>query len=118
MISIGNGTTTATADDVTAARLERDLNADVIVGPAGPTISQASFVGPWTGELTFLLPTLAAALALDAVIRQATATITAAGHPLHAFKFRAVNQLRVVSERAQAGIPARWTLTVPFVQVP
>lgn len=115
---ISDGVTSVTVDDVTAGRLERDLQTKIIAGGSGVTVVQPAWAAPLTGVLDILMPDLATALALDALVRAATVVIDAPGHPLDGLQFRAVTRLRIASERARPGRPARWTAGVPFVEVP
>lgn len=120
-MNLTDGTTTVPVDDVTATRLDRDLGTTTIAAASGWIVAQQpTYVGTMalTGTLEVLVPDLAAALAVDALIRAATVTLDAAGHPLDALQFRAVDRLRIVAERTVPGRAARWTVTVPFVEVP
>lgn len=115
MITITNGTTSATADLVTTARLQRATGRTAVqdlvqVGPRGPL----------SGTLVFLASTEAAALALDSVYTDAdhpVVTIDAPGEPLDDLQHAAVDILRIDTERTMEGVPCRWAVTVEFQEV-
>lgn len=118
-VTVGDQAWTAAVvtDEVTAARLERDLHTEVIDTPGGVTIAQAAHLAPLAGVLDVLAPNLATARQIDDVIRHSTATLVAPGDPLDGLTLRAVERLRLTAERTIRGVPARWVVSVPFVEV-
>lgn len=110
----GPGPVTATADMVTAARLDIPTRRTAydVRDDEYPLITAAT-AGALSGALTYLCPTLAAALALADVYKLGTCTLTTGtGEPLNGLVHVAIGTIRVANDRT------RWTVTAEIKEQP
>jgi len=104
--------------EIIAAQLERNYKrTDVDLLNTAAAQINAGTPGLLAGQLVYLCDTLAAAIALDAVYCTTPAAQPVTGGDLDGLLHRAVGKGRLAAERALAGRPSKWLLTVDIREV-
>jgi len=100
-------------DELVGGSVSRDLARTDATTPAGGLALIQGAIGPRAGTLTFLCSTWAQVAALEALYRTGSAYLPAQG-ALPAFDHYATGRIRATLERALAGRPAKWLVTVDY----